>query len=154
MPIAHKKWKPGRKVYVNCALQLRREVHLFFFFLLCAFYLFPLFVLFSLEKRRLQEDLREAFQYRKGGCKKEGDRDFSRVCCDKTRGNDFKLKEGTFRLDIRKKITIRLLLKHWKWMPREVEGPLFLETLKVRLDRALSTWWSWRCPLFIAGELD
>jgi len=25
-------------------------------------------------------------------CKKEGDRDFSKVCCDRTRGNDLKLK--------------------------------------------------------------
>jgi len=44
-----------------------------------------------------------AFQYLKGGCKNEGERLFSRVCCVRTRGNDFKLEEGRFRLDMGKK---------------------------------------------------
>ena len=48
--------------------------------------------LFSLEKRRLQGNLMKVFQYLKEGYKKEGDRLFSRVCCDSTRGNDFTLK--------------------------------------------------------------
>ena len=42
------------------------------------------------------------FQYLRGGCKKEGDRLFSWACCDRTRGNGFKLKKGRFKLDIRK----------------------------------------------------
>ena len=46
--------------------------------------------LFSLEKRRLQGDLRVAFQYLKTGYKKEGDRQSSRICGDRTRGNGFK----------------------------------------------------------------
>ena len=52
--------------------------------------------LLSLEKRRLQGDLVVALQYLKGGCKKEGDRNFSKICCDRARGNGFKLKERRF----------------------------------------------------------
>ena len=60
--------------------------------------------LFRPEKRRLWEDLRAAFQYLKRGCKKEGDRLFSRVFCDRwDKENGFKLKEGRLGLDIRRK---------------------------------------------------
>ena len=37
----------------------------------------------------------------KGDYKKEGNRVCNRVCCDKTRRNSFKLKEGKFRLNVR-----------------------------------------------------
>ena len=47
----------------------------------------------SMEKGRLRGDLRAVCQYLKGGREKEGDRLFSRVCCARTRGNGFKLKE-------------------------------------------------------------
>ena len=45
-----------------------------------------------------------ASQYLKRGCKKEGDRLFSRVFCDRwDKENGFKLKEGRLGLDIRRK---------------------------------------------------
>jgi len=56
--------------------------------------------LFSLEKRRLQEDVIAASQYLKRVYKQEENKDFSRLDSDRSRGDGFKLKEGIFRLDV------------------------------------------------------
>ena len=86
--------------------------------------------LFSLKKRRLQGNLIAAFQYLKGAHKKDGDKQFSSPCCNRTRSNGFKLKEVRFRLEIRKKFFTIRVVKHRNRLPREVVDIPFLETFK------------------------
>jgi len=96
-------------------------------------------------------DLRADFQYLKGACKKDEERLFRRACCNRTRGNGFKLKEDRFRLDIRKTFFAVRVVKHWNGLPREVVEVTFLETFKVKLDGALSNLMQLKVSLFTVG---
>ncbi|PKU33012.1 hypothetical protein llap_16684 [Limosa lapponica baueri] len=94
--------------------------------------------LFTLEKRRLVEDIIVAFQYLKGAYKKDGNKYFSRSYSNRTRGNDFKLQERRFGVDIQKKFFTMRVVKHWNRLPREVVDAPSLETFRARLDGTLS----------------
>ncbi|KFQ86964.1 hypothetical protein N337_00731, partial [Phoenicopterus ruber ruber] len=50
-----------------------------------------------------------------------------------------KLKEGRFRLDIRKKFFTMRVVKHWNRLPGELVDAPSLETFKARLDGALGS---------------
>ena len=55
------------------------------------------------------------------------------ICCDRTRGNSFKLEEWRFRLDIRKKVITIKEVRHWHRSTLEKVDAPSLEISKVRL---------------------
>lgn len=94
--------------------------------------------MFCLEKRPCG-----ALQYLKVAYRKE--RGEKKEPSNRTRGNGFELKEGKFRLDLRKKFFTVMVVRHWNTLPREAVYDPSLEELKAGLDGALSNH-SGRCP--------
>jgi len=93
--------------------------------------------LFSLEKRRLRRDLRNANKYLKGGCQEDGARLFPVVPSDRTRGNGHKLKQRKLQLNMRKNFLPLRVMEPWPRLPREAVDSPSLEIFQTRLDKVL-----------------
>jgi len=106
----------------------------------------------SLKKRRLWGDLVADFQYLKGVYKQE-EWLLMRADSDRTRGNGFKLRQGRFSLDIRRKFFTQRVVPHWNKLPQEAVDAPSLEAFKARLDVALGSLVWWLATLHIAGGL-
>ena len=78
------------------------------------------------------------FQYLKGAYRKVGEELFVRAGSDRMRGNGFNVEEGTFRLDIRKKLLTVRVVRHWNRLPSDVVDAPSLEAFKTKLGGALS----------------
>jgi len=66
------------------------------------------------------------------------------------------VKEGRFKLDIRKKFFVVMVVRHWHRLPREAVDAPSLAVFKARLDGALSNlvWWKVSLPMAEGLELE
>ena len=89
-----------------------------------------------------------------GANRKDGRGLCTRVWSDRTRGNGCKLKDGRFRLDIRKKLFPMRVVRPWPRLPTEAVAAPSLAVLKARLDGALSNLVWWEMSLLMVGGLE
>ena len=68
-------------------------------------------------------------------------------------GNGFKVRQGRFSLDIRRKFFTQRVVTHCNRLPKEVVDAPSLEAFKARLDVTLDSLVWWLVTLHIAGGL-
>lgn len=83
--------------------------------------------------------------------KKAGEGLFIGECSDRMRSNGFILKEGRFRLDLRKKIFTMMVVRYCNRLPREVVNIPSLEAFKPGLEGALGNLVYWKISQPMAG---
>lgn len=101
---------------------------------------------FSLEKRRLQNNLTAAFQYLMKAYKEDRYCLFTWSDNNRTRGNGFRLSDGRNRIDVMVKIFTQRVVRHR--LPRAVDAPS-LEVFEAKMVGAFACpcpWqmsWNW-----------
>ena len=91
----------------------------------------------SLEKMRLRNNIIALYSFLRRGSGEGGADLFSLVSSDRTRGNGSNLHQGRFRLDVRKHLFAKRVIKHWNRLPRVVVDVPRLPVFKRHLDNAL-----------------
>jgi len=92
-----------------------------------------------------EKALRRHYSTLKETYRKAGEGLFIRACSDRTRGNGFKLEEGIFRLDMRKKFFTVSVMRHWNRLPSEVvDAPSWKHSRTGRMG-LWATWSRGRC---------
>ena len=72
---------------------------------------------------------------------------------DRIKENGFKLRQGRFRLDIRRKFFTQKVMTHWNRLPKETVDTPSLKAFKARLDVVLGSLVWWLVTLPTAGGL-
>ncbi|KAK4805653.1 hypothetical protein QYF61_022411 [Mycteria americana] len=102
-------------------------------------------------EKKAPQDLIVAFQYLKGAYRKDGEGLCNRECSNRTKGNSFKLKEGRFRLDIRKKLFTVSVVRH-KQVAQRSYGCHITGSVQGQMIRWVENWLDYQVQRVVTME--